>query len=128
MTEQDASSARSLDSDPPTTSQRERDSSSTTEVVAPNMFLENIDVRQSTWHRAAFLGSVISESSLDDSQLLKVDMRRMTFARAKLDSSRFIGCSLRNVILEGCDVSGLIVNGVRIGDLFVSNSPPREEG
>jgi uncharacterized protein YjbI with pentapeptide repeats len=127
MTDRDDLSRRNIDtnspSDPPATVK----DASNTNVLAPNMFLENFDVRQSTWHYTAFQGSVIAESNLDYSQLLQVNMRQTTFARVTLDHSRLIGCSLRDVVLEACDVSGLVINGVRIGDLFVSYSAPKEE-
>jgi hypothetical protein len=87
-------------------------------VLAPNMFVENADVRQTTWHRTVFNGSVVADSSIGSCQLLDVNMRDNTFARVSLDNSYLTHCSMRNVVIEATDVTGLVINGVRIGDLF----------
>ncbi|MFJ6867528.1 pentapeptide repeat-containing protein [Streptomyces termitum] len=90
--------------------------------LTPNMYVTNADVRQSTWYQSAFLGSLFAESVLDDSQFLYGKARRATFAGTVLDGTRLVGCSLRDVVIENCDLKGLIIDGVRIGDLLA----PRE--
>ncbi|MFC8392644.1 pentapeptide repeat-containing protein [Streptomyces sp. NPDC057238] len=90
------------------------------EVLTPNMYVTNADVRQSTWHESAFLGSLFAESAMDDSQFLYGKAQRSTFAGVVMDGSRLVGCSLRDVVIENCDLRGLIIDGVRIGDLIAS--------
>jgi uncharacterized protein YjbI with pentapeptide repeats len=94
-------------------------------TLAPNMYVTNADVRQSTWHESAFLGSLFAESVLDDSQFLYGKAQRTTFAGTVLDGSRLVGCSLRDVVIENCDLRGLIIDGVRIGDLIAPGEEAR---
>ncbi|MFD7031345.1 pentapeptide repeat-containing protein [Streptomyces sp. NPDC059917] len=88
--------------------------------LTPNMYVSNADVRQSTWHESAFLGSLFTQSIMDDSQFLYGRAQRATFAGIVMDGSRLVGCSMRDVVIENCDLRGLIIDGVRIGDLIAS--------
>lgn len=89
-------------------------------AMAPNMCVSNADVRQSTWYKSAFAGSLFAESLMDDSQFLWVDARRSTFAGLAMDGSRMVGCSLRDVAIEDCDLQGLTINGIQVEDLIAS--------
>ncbi|MCX5382724.1 hypothetical protein [Streptomyces sp. NBC_00083] len=93
--------------------------------LTPNMYVANADVRQCTWYKTAFLGSVFAESLMDDSQFLWVDARRSTFAGLVMDGSRLVGCSMRDVVIEDCDLRGLIINGVKVGDLIAPSEGTR---
>lgn len=96
-------------------------------IITPNMFIENGDMRESTIHKTVFAGSIIAESSLEDCQLLDVNIKSSTIAQASLENSKFTHCSFKNVVLEGCDVSGLVINGVRVGDLFINLKSQKQE-
>ncbi|MGV9286734.1 hypothetical protein [Streptomyces sp. NPDC003719] len=89
-------------------------------ALMPNMCVSNADVRQSTWYKSAFRGSLFAESLMDDSQFLWVNTRRSTFAGLNMDGSRLVGCSMRDVVMEDCDVRGLTINGVKVEDLIAS--------
>lgn len=89
-------------------------------TLAPNMCVSNADVRQSTWYKSAFRGSLFAESLMEDSQFLWVNTRRSTFAGLNMDGSRLVGCSMRDVVIEDCDLHGLTINGVKVEDLIAS--------
>ncbi|MFD7276007.1 hypothetical protein ACFV80_02930 [Streptomyces sp. NPDC059862] len=94
-------------------------------ALAPNMCVANADVRQSTWYKSAFRGSLFAESLMDDSQFLWVNARRSTFAGLAMDGSRMVGCSMRDVVIEDCDLRGLIINGVKVEDVIASKQGAR---
>ncbi|MGV9312151.1 pentapeptide repeat-containing protein [Streptomyces sp. NPDC003691] len=90
------------------------------DALRPNMYVSDADVRQSTWYKSAFSGSVFAESLMDDSQFLWVNAPRSTFAGLLLDGSRLVGCSLRDVAFEDCDLTGVTINGVRVEELLAA--------
>ena len=88
---------------------------------SPNMSIDNADMRQSTLHRIALDGSIVANSSFRYSEILNVNMQDSAFARVTLDNAMITHCSLKNVTIAACDVEGLVINGVKIGDLFVKS-------
>lgn len=89
-------------------------------LITPNMLFVNADIRQSTWNLSSLNGSMFSQSQLSRSQFTDCNLTRNTFARVSFEKSRFTHCSLRNVTIEASDVTGLVINGVNVGNLFAT--------
>ncbi|PFB88609.1 pentapeptide repeat-containing protein [Bacillus thuringiensis] len=87
-------------------------------TLRPNMFIENADIRQSTWHKNSFAGSFITKSDLSYCQLIDIQMNESTFARASMNNVRILQCSLKNVYIESSDMENFFINGKRIDEVL----------
>ncbi|WP_339819173.1 pentapeptide repeat-containing protein [Paenibacillus sp. FSL R7-0216] len=90
-------------------------------LLEPNMFIENADVRQSTWHKNSFAGSNFLLSDFNNCQLLRVKITKSTFAQATLDDVRFLQCDIKNIYIEASKVEGLVINGFKVDDILREN-------
>lgn len=87
-------------------------------ILQPNMYIENADMRQSTWNSSCSEGSVTTNSDLSKCQYLEVDMKQSFFAGVSLEGSYMKYCSLKNVIIECTDLEGLFINGHNISSIL----------
>jgi uncharacterized protein YjbI with pentapeptide repeats len=84
----------------------------------PNMATAGADFSGSSFAAVTAGHSVVTGSSFFNSFFHKTNLESCTFQACELDGSLFDGCSLRAVELRDCDVEGLVINGIRVGELL----------
>lgn len=92
--------------------------------VRPNMLMLNADARSSTFARADFSHSIMSELRFFNSRIHQSNLEGCAFDDSDFDGTTFSGCSFRGVQLVNCDVDHMVINGVNIGNLMRMLSGP----
>ncbi|MEO3791094.1 hypothetical protein ABGB14_12805 [Nonomuraea sp. B10E15] len=83
-----------------------------------NVLYQGANSQQTAWVGSILDGSRFVRSSFSDCEFIDTSLRSDTFAQVSFDDSRMLKCSFNNVVIEASDVSGLVINGVNIGDLL----------
>ncbi len=80
--------------------------------------VERTQVRDFRAEWGDFRGSRWRGTDLRESEFDNCNLSHSSFHRGSVERARFRNVSFRDVRLEGCDIRGLVINGVRIDELI----------
>lgn len=98
--------------------QRRYDEDDANAPLRPNMICLGADATSSTFSTFKAGHSVFTGSFFFNTLHHRGSFEGSEFSACELDGSVFENCSFAGVELRNCDVDGLIINGIRIGELF----------
>jgi uncharacterized protein YjbI with pentapeptide repeats len=86
--------------------------------LQPNMLMLNGNAVSSTFNRLRLDHSVLGDSMFLNCLFNRSNFEGSSFFGCDFDGSLLENCSLRGVELRDCDTEGLMINGIRVGDLL----------
>jgi uncharacterized protein YjbI with pentapeptide repeats len=86
--------------------------------LQPNILMINGNAVSSTFDKLRLDHSVLGDSRLLNCLFNRTNFEGSSFHGCDFDGSLLENCSLRGVELRDCDTEGLVINGIRVGDLF----------
>ena len=87
-------------------------------IFKPNMLVLKADAASSTMGWVRHDHSVITQSRYLNCLFHDTNFEGSTFIGCEFDASLVENSSLRGVELRNCDVEGLVINGIKVGDLI----------
>jgi len=85
--------------------------------------VEDADIQSCTVKRVKLVQCEVVQASID-----AVSARGLKATSLSLDGARFNRVSLKDVVIDHADCTGLIINGVNVGDLLAARRRPRKSG
>ena len=86
--------------------------------LQPNMLALNGDLTSSTLATITAPHSIVTGCNWFNSLFHGCNLEGTTFQISELDGALFENCSLRGVEFRKCDIDGLVINGIRVGQLL----------
>jgi len=91
-------------------------------------FLLQCTVEDAEMRNCTVKNAKLIDCEAEDASIEGLNIRGLIAKGVSLDGARFDRVSLKNVSIEHADCTGLVINGVDVGELLAARRRPRSSG